>query len=121
MLGFRCVSDTDLFISDIRKRNKFQLSSGQQGPTRGEGGLRPPSLNGPTSLGGEGESEQARAEQHETGGSQGQEAVGNQVMMAHCDILLFRRSSELIKTFGTDLLKRVMQVARKRRHGSRPR
>ena len=34
-------------------------------------------------LGGEGESQQAGAEQHETGCGEGQEAVGNEVMMAH--------------------------------------
>jgi len=34
-------------------------------------------------LGGESESQEAGAEQHETGCSEGQEAVGNEVMMAH--------------------------------------
>jgi len=51
----------------------------------------------------EGESQQARAEQDKAGSGQREEAVGYEIMMAHVtpSFSLFRRSSELIKTFGT--------------------
>jgi hypothetical protein len=56
----------------------------------------------------ENEGQKARAEQDEAGSGQGQETVGDRIMMAH-GILLFRRSPEFIKTFETSCLKQMME------------
>jgi hypothetical protein len=52
----------------------------------------------------QGEGEQAGAKQHEAGCGQGQEAFGDKVMVAHVNTLPTRRSSQLIKIFGTSSL-----------------
>ncbi len=60
----------------------------------------------------ENEGQEARAEQDQTGCGQGQETVGDRIMMAHVTSSFFRSSPELIKTFRTSQLKQVMRRAR---------
>ena len=67
------------------------------------------------------EGEQAGAEQHEAGRGQGEEAFGDEVMVAHVNTLPTRRSSQLIKTFGTSSLMKIRFVTSGCRRTSGPR
>jgi hypothetical protein len=122
MMVIQITLDTSvMWTYQVRACKEKSARAGATGHGRWTGRhRRQVSMLGVSVLGDEGKSQEAGAEQHETGCSEGQEAVGNEVMMAHYDILLFRRSSELIKTFGTGLTERGDAELRSR-PGSGPR
>lgn len=67
------------------------------------GGGSAASVNMELVSGDEGESQKAGAEQHEAGCGQGQEAVGDRIMMTHVTSSFSQCSSKFIKTFRTGL------------------
>jgi hypothetical protein len=92
----------------VKSVRKIDISAATKRRSLSEPGAEGPGLDRlPRETGSdESESQKAGAEQGDPTGSQGQEAVGNEISISHDTPSDFRCSTELIKSFGTSHFER---------------